>query len=162
MRSNSSAEAALHVVLLLALLPRGGELSSTDLARFHDLSPATLAKVLQQLAAAGVVSASTGRHGGYRLARAANLINAYDVVSALDGVEPVFICREIRRAGPCAGRRDKYSPRCAVARAMDGATLAWRDSLKTVSIAALVSTTQNEVSQDIGRKAEHWLAAHAR
>ena len=64
MRINSSAEAALHIMILLAAVPDERELAANDLADFHDLGRGTLAKMLLQLAAAGLVRASAGRRGG--------------------------------------------------------------------------------------------------
>jgi Rrf2 family protein len=162
MRTNSSAEAALHIMLLLAAAPEGRELAANDLADFHNLVRSTLGKVLQQLAAAGLVKASAGRHGGYRLARAAETISSYDIAAAIDGVEPRFHCHEIRRNGPCAGAKGEYSARCAIARTMDAATAAWSDSLKAVSLADLVEMTSGDVAPTIKQRANDWFASYIR
>jgi Rrf2 family protein len=160
MRTNSSAEPALHIMLLLAAAPDGKELAAADLADFHSLSRGTLAKVLQQLALAGLVIGSAGRKGGYRLARAAAQISVHDIACAIDGVEPRFHCHEIRRNGPCAGAKGDYSARCAIARTMDAATLAWASALKAVSIADLASMTASDVAPHIKLRTSAWFATH--
>jgi Rrf2 family protein len=162
MKSNSSAESALHITLLLAATPKGREVAAADLADFHALSRGGIAKLLIQLAAAGIVASSSGRKGGYSLAKAAGQISVYDVASAVDGVEPRFHCHEIRRAGPCAGSQGQYSPRCAIARAMDGATLAWRNALTGVTIADLVAGVSADVSPTIQASMRDWIASHSR
>jgi Rrf2 family protein len=162
MRTNSSAEAALHIMLLLAAAPQGRELAANDLADFHSLGRGTLAKVLQQLAAAGLVAASAGRHGGYRLARSVDAISSFDIAAAIDGVEPRFHCHEIRRNGPCAGAKGDYSARCAIARTMDAATTAWAESLKAVSLADLVAMTGGDVALPIEQRTNEWFTAHMR
>lgn len=162
MRINSSAEAALHIMILLAAAPDERELAANDLADFHDLGRGTLAKVLLQLAAAGLVKASAGRRGGYRLARAADGITIYDIASAIDGVEPRFHCHEIRRNGPCAGAAGEYSARCAIARTMDAAALAWRDALQAVSLADLAKQISGDVSPPIQQRTAAWFTAHVR
>jgi Rrf2 family protein len=162
MKTNSSAEPALHVMLLLATAPEGRELAANDLADFHTLNRGTLAKILQQLAAAGLVVASPGRGGGYQLARAADTISTYDIAAALDGVEPRFHCHEVRRNGPCAGTKADYSPRCAIARTMDAATSAWRDALAAVSLADLATMTRSDISPAISAQTSDWFAAHLR
>ncbi len=162
MRTNSSAEAALHIMLLLAAAPADRELAANDLADFHTLVRGTLAKILQQLAAAGLVAASAGRNGGYQLARSARTISVYDIASAIDGVEPRFHCHEIRRNGPCAGKKGDYSPRCAIARTMDIATLAWREALAAVSLADLAAMTSADVSPGIKQQTTDWFTAHMR
>lgn len=162
MRTNSSAESALHIMLLLAAAPNGRELAANDLADFHTLLRGTLAKVLQQLAAAGLVIASAGRKGGYKLARNANAITIYDIASAIDGVEPRFHCHEIRRNGPCAGAKSEYSAHCAIARTMDAATSAWRAALQAVSLADLAAMASGDVSPAIKQRTTDWFAAHMR
>lgn len=162
MRTNSSAEAALHVMLLLAAAPEGRELAANDLADFHVLGRGTLAKVLQQLASAGLVASSVGRNGGYKLARAAEAISTYDIAAAIDGVEPRFYCHEIRRNGVCAGISGDYSARCAIARTMDIATAAWRDALAAVSLSDLVLMTSGDVAPRIRQRANDWFATHLR
>jgi Rrf2 family protein len=162
MRTNSSAEAALHIMLLLAAAPDGRELAANDLADFHSLVRGTLAKVLQQLGTAGLVKASAGRSGGYRLARAAEAISSYDIAAAIDGVEPRFHCHEIRRNGPCADVKGDYSARCAIARTMDAATAAWAASLKAVSLADLVAMTSGDIAPSTRQRTNDWFAAHMR
>lgn len=161
MRSNSTAESAIHIALLLAATSRDGELAAQDLADFHDLSRLTLGKVLQQLKAAGVVASSPGRAGGYRLARDAREISVLDIVLALDGVEPKFFCREIRKNGPCRAASG-YSKRCAVARTMDAATQAWRASLAATSLGDLLEMTGQEAPRETLRSTADWLSSHLR
>lgn len=161
MRLNSSAEAALHIMLVLAAAPEKREIAATDIAAFHDLSANTLAKVLKQLRAAGVITGSPGRTGGYALAKNPNNISVLDVVSALDGVEPIFHCREIRRNGPCAAQSG-YSPRCAIARTMDKATQAWRQTLSTVTMADLLDQVGEETPVSTRTKSKEWLNTHSR
>ncbi len=49
------------------------------------LPRATVAKILKALAHAGLVSATRGAAGGYRLARDARMISVAEVVAAIDG-----------------------------------------------------------------------------
>ena len=49
------------------------------------LPPATVAKLLKALAHAGLVTATRGAMGGYRLARGAGAISVAEVVAAIDG-----------------------------------------------------------------------------
>jgi FeS assembly SUF system regulator len=49
------------------------------------LPPATVAKLLKAMAHAGLVSATRGAAGGYRLARAPQAISVAEVVAAIDG-----------------------------------------------------------------------------
>ncbi len=162
MRTNSTLEAALHIMLLVAAVPRGQEVSAGDLAAFHELSPTTMAKVLQQLSGAGLVAGSAGRYGGYRLARSADAISVYDVASAIDGVEPRFQCHEIRRRGPCSGAAGGYSRQCVIARTMQKAQQAWRESLAATSIGDLMDVAVTEAPDEVLTLTGDWIANHSR
>lgn len=49
------------------------------------LSSSYIAKIFQEVARTGFVSAVPGPHGGYQLARPAEQINMVDIIEALDG-----------------------------------------------------------------------------
>lgn len=157
MRISSTVESALHTCVVLAAVPAGGSLSVGRLAEFHDLAPASLAKQLQLLTAANVLSGSTGRAGGYRLARPTTEITVLDVVLAVDGPEPGFRCAEIRRNGPCSGASMRYSARCAIARVMDDAEAAWRASLAARSLADVCGSLARQLDPRIAVAAEAWI-----
>ncbi|MGH8967402.1 MAG: RrF2 family transcriptional regulator, partial [Actinomycetes bacterium] len=101
---SSAVEWALHACSLLVHVPPGSALQAAKLAEFHEIPPAYLAKHLQSLARAGIVTPVYGKNGGYRLASAPEEITLLAVVLAVDGDEHAFRCTEIRRGGP-AGMR---------------------------------------------------------
>lgn len=155
-------ETGLHACIVLAAAPDGKGVPASRLAEYHALSPTSLAKQLQQLAAAGIVRGSAGRTGGYRLARPAGEISILSIVQALDGAEPGFRCIEIRRRGPCTGPRCDYSPVCAVAGVMQRAEAAWRDELEGTMLADLADRTARELDPRIARRTAAWMAKAAR
>jgi FeS assembly SUF system regulator len=61
------------------------QLTAAMVAEDVRLPRATVAKILKSLAHAGVVSATRGAAGGYRLAREARTISVAEVVAAIDG-----------------------------------------------------------------------------
>ena len=63
----------------------GAVLSASELAERAGLETPTVAKVLKPLAQAGLVCATRGASGGYRLARAADAIRLIEIVEALEG-----------------------------------------------------------------------------
>lgn len=138
MRMNKGVEWAVHACAMLAPLPPGHGLSLAALAEFHGVPLAYMAKQLQALSRAGLVSTRPGRTGGYRLARAPAAISLWDVVAAIDGPEPAFRCTEIRQNGPCAIPRRDCVRACPIAAAFAAAEQAWRGALKAVSLADLL------------------------
>jgi FeS assembly SUF system regulator len=63
----------------------GRQLTAATVAEETQLPRATVAKILKTLAHAGLVTATRGAAGGYRLARAASAISVAEVVAAIDG-----------------------------------------------------------------------------
>jgi FeS assembly SUF system regulator len=59
--------------------------TAAAIARATRLPPATVAKLLKALAHAGLVAATRGAAGGYRLARPASSITIAELVAAIDG-----------------------------------------------------------------------------
>jgi len=156
---NQGVEWAAHCAALLAALPQDVAVPAATLAEFHGLPAPYLAKALQQLAAAGIVSSVPGRRGGYRLGRPADQITLLDIVQAVDGDAAAFRCTEIRRQGPSAVPRRYYSPRCGIAAAMWEAEQAYRDSLAAVTIAAIADGVRRNSPPEAEEKARRWLSS---
>src|SRR6202048_1820103 len=85
-------------MIILSKLADYGVIVATHLAAFPDrqitagataaatrLPQATVAKLLKALAHAGLVTATRGASGGYRLAREAKAISVAEVIAAIDG-----------------------------------------------------------------------------
>jgi len=157
MKLSGGVEWALHccVVLTTASAP----VPAARLAELHDVSGSYLAKQLQALSRAGLVSSVQGKAGGYVLTRAPEQITVLDVVNAVDGSQPAFVCTEIRQRGPLAAGPEDCTRPCAVSRAMASAEAAWRGALRGISIADLA----RGVDEDFGPTAlagiGAWLAA---
>jgi Rrf2 family protein len=137
-------------------------LTGSSLASFHALPVAGTAKVLQQLAAAGIVEGRAGRIGGYVLARPPTEITVAEIVAAVGGPAPVFRCREIRRQGANAGESAHFSARCAIARLMDDAESAWWDSLRAVTLASLCRQVNSELDKGTRDRSRSWFEAEVR
>jgi FeS assembly SUF system regulator len=61
------------------------QVTAASAAAATRLPPATVAKILKALAHAGLVTATRGASGGYRMARDARSISVAEVVAAIDG-----------------------------------------------------------------------------
>ena len=107
----SSVEYGLHCLLWL-VGPLAEPASSRDLADLQGVSPSFVAKILPKLEKAGIVCASEGVRGGYRLAASPSEITVLAVVDAIEGKKPLFDCQEIR--GRCAVFRGR-APACVTA-----------------------------------------------
>jgi Rrf2 family protein len=95
-----SATHALRAVAWLAANGGDGAMLGRDLAREVKVPADYLAKVLAQLARAGVLTASRGVKGGYRLARPPARIRLVDVVMPFEGKRTKPGC-VLRPESPC-------------------------------------------------------------
>lgn len=139
MRVSKGVEWALHTAVLLAQAPEGAWTSRRTIAEFYDLPESYLAKYLRRLVAAGVLVATTGPSGGYRLAAPAEKITALDAFEAIEGSVPAFTCQDIRRHGLGAATPEECRRKCIIHALVDSADSAWRSELAQKTIADLVS-----------------------
>jgi Rrf2 family protein len=135
----SSTEWVLHCAASLAQLEPGATASAAQLATYFDLPAPYLAKQLQALVRAGLLAATTGPRGGFRLARPPGEVTLLQLVEAVDGASPPYECREIRQQGagalPPADCRDT----CILAAKMAEAHDAWRRTLETTTLADILA-----------------------
>jgi FeS assembly SUF system regulator len=75
------------------------QVNAMHLAAETRLPQTTVAKVLKLLAKAGIVTAVRGAAGGYRLARAPQLVSVAEVIAAIDGSFGMTQCTST--LGPC-------------------------------------------------------------
>lgn len=88
---SQTTEYALRAMSCLAYMP--DELVSTaQLAEVTHVPMNYLAKVLQSLAKADLISGRRGVGGGYRLTRPSNEISMLDVINAIDPLQPISEC----------------------------------------------------------------------
>lgn len=136
----TSTEWLLHCTTSLAQLKPGESASAAQLAGYFDLPPAYLAKQLQSLVRAGILSATTGARGGFRLARPAADVTLLDIVEAVDGAAAPYECREIRQQGRGALPPEDCRNTCVLAVKMAEAHQVWRNSLAGVSLADIIDS----------------------
>lgn len=158
MRIAEGVEWAVHLCGVLGMVPDGHALPAGRLSEFHDLPPDYLAKHLQALSRAGILTGGRGVSGGYRLAKPAKSITLLDITLAIEGPEPAFRCTEIRQRGPCAASPAGCKRLCPIAHAFMDAETQWRNVLASVTVADIIRTA---VSQSFDKRRrrifQNWL-----
>ena len=91
-----STKAQYGLRALIEIGRQGGDaVPLKDVSERQGLSQHYLEQIASNLRRAGFIRSIRGAHGGYRLARPADQINAYDVVTALEGsIAPVQCVEE--------------------------------------------------------------------
>jgi Rrf2 family protein len=153
MSLSEGVEWSLHCAWLLSHVRPGEALSSRRMAEFYGLPSAYLSKLLKSLVRAGILDATTGPRGGFRLARPPGDITVLDILEAVEGRGPLFQCMEIRQRGPAPASEASCRRPCGIAKAMHDAEQAWRGQLAGTTVADLAS----QASSGSRSRARGWL-----
>jgi Rrf2 family iron-sulfur cluster assembly transcriptional regulator len=121
-----SHTAILAIVAVVDIAIHGQErpVRRDDIGPRHGLSERYFEPILQVLSGSGILSATRGRTGGYRLARAPSLITVAEVVRATDDI--------------AAGKIKSSIAKRIVLPAIKDAQLAFAKALQDITIADLV------------------------
>lgn len=126
---SASATHALRALARLAAGDGGEATLGRDLARDVQVPSHYLAKVLAMLARTGVLTATRGAHGGYRLARPARQIRLLDVVEPFEGRRARPGCL-LRPGEPC-----REGAACSAHAAWSGVKASYLRFLETTTLA---------------------------
>ena len=85
MQITRQADYAVRAVLYLAERAPGDRVATSEIGREQRIPVTFLAKIVAQLAAAGILRSTRGAHGGIALGRPADEISLLDLVEAIDG-----------------------------------------------------------------------------
>lgn len=157
----SAVEYGLHVLTHLARFPGEKPPSAKALAIFQGVPPAYLAKTMTQLEKAGLVVAAEGKGGGYRLARPASDITFLDVVDAIEGVKPLFDCRDVRlRCVLFGGKPPKAASAgvCSIHAVMQKVERRMREALAEATIADIADPLRARTREAAFDAVERWFA----
>lgn len=91
MKTSRKTDYAVHALMILARSKKE-ELSVKELADIENVSSSYLAKVMQKMSAAGIVSSAEGKKGGYTLSRDAEEINLAQIMELFEAKDNVFEC----------------------------------------------------------------------
>lgn len=92
MQITRQADYAVRALLYLAQQRPDQRISTAQVGREQKIPISFLAKIVSQLATAGVVGTTRGAHGGVRLAQPAETLSLLEVVKAIDGSSALNAC----------------------------------------------------------------------
>ncbi len=143
MKLSTQADYAVRAVHELSRYEFGTVLHTGDIAAAQHIPVPRLAKVIGDLARAGLVRTQRGQQGGVMLARPADRITVREVYEAAEG--PILLCRCRQRAEPCAGDV------CDTHDFWHGVEVLLTEELQAVTFAALADP-RRRVSASPGRR----------
>jgi Rrf2 family protein len=130
---------AARIVLHLACLPEGTQVTADEISRTRLLPPSFIRRIVGRLAAAGILRTTRGAGGGVTLARPPGEISLFDVVAAMEGGVTINACVDTPRACPLAEA-------CPVQRAWTGVTRSLEAELAAVRFDRLADPLEHRVA----------------
>jgi Rrf2 family protein len=131
---------ASRIVLHLASLGAGAQVTAGDISAKRLLPPAFVRRIIGKLAEAGIVRTTRGAGGGVSLARPPSEISLLDVVTAMEGGLVLNVCVDTPLSCPLAVT-------CPVNKAWCEATAALTASLGAVRFDRLANPTERSVAR---------------
>ena len=103
-----------YALLALTYLSAAGRAANTkEIAEQHDIPIELLAKILQKLTRAGLLTSAPGPTGRYRLARSPGTVTIGEVVKLIDG--PPALAQCMRPENAVCGQQEKCTIRAPLA-----------------------------------------------
>ena len=130
LKLTKKADYGLMAMKHLAEYSNQGACSAKDVAEAYGIPQEALAKILQRLAKAHLLTSQHGINGGYVLARAAHTISAFEVIQAIDG--PLFITSCITVRGEC-----DQSERCTIREPLRRVNQSIEEVLRSITISQM-------------------------
>src|SRR5512139_880838 len=156
MRLTHLADYAVVMMTAAARRDPSSRLSATELAEETGVPLPTAQKLMQKLAAHGLLVGQRGAGGGYALARPVGEISLADIVEAVEGPIVLTMCAD------GVNHECALDAHCKVKPHMSIVGDAIRSSLKSVSLAQLSSPAQAGVQErESAASAVPWAPAFA-
>lgn len=141
-----SLESALFCVLLLSEVDEGQTLSSSALARYFNLSPSYLLKVLKPLVKHGILASYLGKSGGYRIDRDLTELNLLDLIEAVDPNHQIQFRLECLEASKASSSSNCGLP---VSNRVELAFSKFAIELGAINLASLVNDRKERESKNV-------------
>lgn len=153
MKFKSGMEQSIYVLLILSRLPKESTLTSDVISNRLNLSPSYLKKLMKVLVHEGIVISSTGKKGGFSLAKSIHDINLRDIFEAIEGKGSIFNGTSlINHFVDDSSVTEKQ--KCVLEIIMQTVEDKWKSSLMEITLFGLMK--QIEQQYDI-KKIDEWI-----
>jgi Rrf2 family protein len=138
---STTSEYAIRALTYVARMPREQAVLRMDLARQTSIPPTYLAKILVTLRNAGILDATRGTGGGYRLSVAPDTIRLIDIVELFEAIPRTNMCffspdRECSDQVPCTAHKAMRNLKASYLEILKTTTLASVAGLEAVTHSA--------------------------
>ncbi len=156
-----AVEYALHGLAYLVDWPEATIApSARDIAELRQMPVKYVSAIMTKLHKAGIVTSTEGVRGGIRLSRAPENITFFDVVVAVDGMKPLFDCRDVRHGCALFGADVPTwatSGVCSIHAVMLEAEARMNDVLKQRTLRMMSDASVRRVPPAFREEGRNWL-----
>lgn len=92
MKYTKATNYALHTMLFLAASKSDKPVGVQQLAKWQNVSPTYLSKILTILTKEGMIHSSSGAHGGYTIQQKWEELTFLDIIQSIEGKISLFDC----------------------------------------------------------------------
>jgi Rrf2 family protein len=131
MKLSTRSTYGLRAMMAVAMDGSSGPVMVKEIAERHQLPANYLEQIMTPLRKGGLLAATRGAHGGYKLARAAQEITVREILETLEGSLELVECNEVA----CCGMQPDL---CAVKDLLCEASRAMVEVLAQVTLADIV------------------------
>lgn len=139
MKLSSGWEQSVYVLLILSRFPDNQSMNSIMLAERLKVSQSYLKKIIKLLVNEGLLVSTTGKNGGFSLAKPLSDINFYDVFVAVEGRGKIFQSQQLLK-NFLGDEEGKKADKCAITNALD--------TIEQTLVETLSSITLEQVAKD--------------
>ncbi|GAB2023000.1 Rrf2 family transcriptional regulator [Pseudolactococcus yaeyamensis] len=132
MKIKSGVEQSIYILLILGRIPTDTSITSEDISTRLKLSQSYLKKLLKSLGHEGLVTSSTGKKGGFSLAKPISEINLSHIFYAVEGRGSLF--NETKLGSYFIGEGATENKECSLSVVMDTIEDSWRKILENITL----------------------------
>lgn len=133
MRFSTRTTYGLRAMIYLAKNWDKGSVSLSSIAKIENISQKYLERLFAKLKKAGLVKATKGVGGGYRLAKKPSQVNVYDIIKTLEGRMSPFYCLDETGKIYCSSKC-----RCGATQVLIKVQQAVNSTLKSIKLNNLI------------------------
>ncbi|GAB2023481.1 Rrf2 family transcriptional regulator [Pseudolactococcus yaeyamensis] len=132
MKFKSGIEQSIYILLILDRTPQGYAITADDISNRLKLSPSYLKKMMKLLVHEGLILSSTGKKGGFSLAKPLSDINLANIFDAIEGRGAFF--HETDLISNLVGEDSPTTKKCSLSIVMETIEDDWRKIMEEVTL----------------------------
>lgn len=135
MKFKAGIEQSIYIILILGRVPHDYFINSEDISERLKLSSSYTKKLMKLLVDEGLINSSTGKKGGFALAKPLSEINLSNIFDAVEGRGALFTDTDL--GNHLMGNYNANQKKCSLKVVMDTIEKTWKSLLQEITFSDL-------------------------